>query len=319
MKTTVAIIFSLIAAASFAQLKERQQRISDSIKYYTQAIESNRSNAEFYMKRGSFYAAAGSHFSALADLTRAIELAPKNYQVYFERSRVYFDQQRPEKALADINKAIELDSTRSVSYIVRGAVYSAMLEHQKALQDLSKAVALDKNSFTPYLARAAAYYSMENIDDACSDYQIVKLFIDKGSVNDTFLIAEVKARVQDICDTSRASYYYQRGIGLYNLNEYKKAVEMYERGLKRFPQNSMMLSFAGKIFSIFLASFTSALVGSLHIHNALHAEINKHVGLHPQLFIDGQNSELYMVLTELKPKAGGVILLAVGLGVIVED
>jgi hypothetical protein len=72
------------------------------------------------------------------------------------------------------------------------------------------------------------------------------------------------------------------------------------------------------IFSIFLASFTSALVGSLHIHNALHAEISKHVGLHPELFIDGQKSELYNVLTELKPiQPGGVILLAAGLGITV--
>lgn len=72
------------------------------------------------------------------------------------------------------------------------------------------------------------------------------------------------------------------------------------------------------IFSIFLAMFTSALIGSIHIHNALHAEISKYVGLHPELFIDAQNSELYGVLTKMEPtEPFAVVLAAVGLGITV--
>jgi hypothetical protein len=72
------------------------------------------------------------------------------------------------------------------------------------------------------------------------------------------------------------------------------------------------------IFSIFLATFTSALVGSVHIHNALHAEISKYAALHPELFIDGQHSDLYTVLTAMKPtQPFAVVLAAAGLGITV--
>ena len=72
------------------------------------------------------------------------------------------------------------------------------------------------------------------------------------------------------------------------------------------------------IFSIFLAMFTSALIGSVHIHNALHAEISKYASLHQELFIDGQHSDLYAVLTDMKPtQPFAVVLAAMGLGITV--
>lgn len=81
------------------------------------------------------------------------------------------------------------------------------------------------------------------------------------------------------------------------------------------PQVRIVISI---IFSVFLTSFTAALVGSVKIHNALHAEISKYAGLHPELFIDGQHSDLYAVLTDMQPtQPFAVVLAAVGLGITV--
>jgi tetratricopeptide (TPR) repeat protein len=50
------------------------------------------------------------------------------------------------------------------------------------------------------------------------------------------------------CDTTRPSYYYQRGVAFYNLRQYEKSVAIYTAGIKKFPTNSMILSFRGNAF-----------------------------------------------------------------------
>ena len=86
---------------------------------------------------------------------------------------------------------------------------------------------------------------MEDLDAACSDYEILTTLIENGSIKDQAIIKQVNAAVNDFCDSSRASYYYQRGVAYYNLKEYQKALNIYTEGLKYFPTNSMMLSFKG--------------------------------------------------------------------------
>lgn len=305
MKTLVSIIFFFIASVCVGQPGKGPQNINDSIKYYTKAIESDRNNPSLYLMRGFFYAESGSDFLALADMSRAIELSPKDSKLYYERSRIYFEQKRPEKALTDINKSIELDSSKSLSYIARAIIFGVLDEPGKAMLDYNKAVALDKDG-TAYLARASAHYEMEDIDASCADYQVLKSYIDKGKIKDQSIITEVKARVKDICDSSRASYYYQRAIGFYNQNEFKKAAAMYERGLKKFPQNSMMLSFSGNAW-LALAEYEKAVTAyslALKYKDNLLAEIKQNpnfAGAPPERlneFYNGSLAATYFTLSQ---------------------
>ena len=216
---------------------------------HNKAIEINPNDFDFYVQRGLYNANSGYQSLAISDLTKAIELAPENYYPYFERASIYYSQKMlEEEALKDINKAIQLDSNQYSLYTGRGAIFGEMQAYQKAINDYNKAISLDKNDFLPYLNRATDFYKLENLDACCSDYLILKSFIKSGKISDQATITKINAAIQDICDASKPSYYYQRGVGYYNLKEYQKAIDKYTEGLKYFPDNAMMLSFKGNAY-----------------------------------------------------------------------
>lgn len=228
-----------------ARLKELLGDRFGALRDHNKAVEIDPENSESYILRGEYHSRVGSQSLALADYTKAIALAPTNYKPYFKRASIYYNQQRLEEAMADMNKAIELDSTQFSLYNGRGVIFNLMQEYDKAIDDYTKAISLSKTDFLPYLNRASAYYKLEDLDASCSDYSMLKSLIEKGGIKDPAIIDEVNEAILHICDSSKASYYYQRGIGYYNLKEFQKALDSYDRGLEKFPDNAMMLSFKG--------------------------------------------------------------------------
>ena len=215
---------------------------------HNKAIELDPNNSEYYVQRGLYNANSGYQSLAISDLTKAIELSPENYYPYFQRSSIYYSQKRLEDALIDVNKAIELDSNQFSLYTGRGAIFDVMQEYQKAINDYNKAISINQNDFLPYLNRATSFYKLEDLDASCSDYIILKSLIQSGKITDQVAITEINDAFQDICDASKPSYYYQRGVGYYNLKEYQKAINIYTEGLKFFPDYSMLLSFKGNAY-----------------------------------------------------------------------
>lgn len=228
-----------------AKLKEMLGDKFGALRDHDKAIEIDPNNSEYFVQRGLYNSNSGYQSLAISDLTKAIELSPENYYPYFQRASIYYGQKRLDEALKDINKAIELDSNQHSLYTGRGAIFDVLQEYKKAIDDYSKAISLNKNDFLPYLNRATSYYKLEDLDASCSDYAILKTLIENGSITDQAIIKEVNGAIQDICNSSKPSYYYQRGIGYYNLKEYHKALDIYTKGLAIFPDNAMMLSFKG--------------------------------------------------------------------------
>jgi hypothetical protein len=73
------------------------------------------------------------------------------------------------------------------------------------------------------------------------------------------------------------------------------------------------------VFTVFLFSFSSSLLGSLDIHSAIHQEIRDHIERHPEEFELGTESRLYKTLLEhMVPHERRFVLVAsIGLGIIV--
>lgn len=183
------------------------------------------------MHRGIFNSHADYRALAILDLTKAIELSPKNPVLYFESGSACYKQQLFDEALKDINIAIALDSTIYSWYSSRGTILNVMGDYQKAIDDYTKAISLEKNDYLPYLNRAGAYYKLKNLNASCSDYSILQSLIKEGKLSDESLLKEINDVAGDICDTTKVSYYYQRGIGYYNLKEYQKTIDIYAMGL----------------------------------------------------------------------------------------
>jgi tetratricopeptide (TPR) repeat protein len=229
-----------------AQVKKLKDDKLGALQDYSKAVELEPNDPNYLVKRGDFRMNSGYPSMAMRDYEKVIELFPNDPTGYYKRADIYFSQQLNAEALADMNKAIQLDSTIADLYTARGSVYSAMNENEKAMKDYNTAIRLDAEP-TAYLNRSMLKYSFEDMDGACEDLLKGRELAMKIDTNHP-IIPTLQLSIDDYCDSTKASYYYQRGIAYYNLGEYDKAVSIYTKGLKKFPGNPLSLSFRGNAY-----------------------------------------------------------------------
>ena len=224
-----------------AHLKETTGDNSGALSDYDKAVALDFENAGYYVQRGNYHFKQGSVLLAIADLNRSVQLAPDNYYPYYQRAIIYYNSKKVNEALRDVNTAIQLDSNQQVLYTFRGAIYAAVEEHKKAITDYTKAIALNPKDHLPYYNRSLEKHAIEDMDGACSDMQECYALLKPGDS----LRNELEHTIGNYCDSTKPSYYYQRGITFYNLQQFNRAVDIYTLGINKFPDNVMLLSFRG--------------------------------------------------------------------------
>ena len=236
-----------IVYASRGKLKEDTGDKFGALFDYNEAITRSPDDPDYYALRGEYNARMGYFSLALSDLNKAVELASDNYKFYFQRSNIYYNQKMFKEALEDINKAIQLDSTQFENFTGRGAIYSASNDHEKAITDFTRAIALNPDDYLPYYNRALDRYALEDMDGYCTDLQYCYQVIIKQDPDNT-LKPDIEYLTGLYCDSTKASYYYQRGVAFYNLQQYNEAINIYTKGIAKHPDNSMLLSFRGNAY-----------------------------------------------------------------------
>ena len=226
-----------------AKIKDMQGDTLSALFDFNKAIEFDSSNVEYYLVRGAYNIRQKYIFIGLADYTKAIELSPGNYHPLLQRAEVYFNQQEFDKSRADIMAALTIDSTLYEAYFGLAGIDAIQNNHQAAIEDYTKSLAL-KQDYQTYYYRAGERYKTEDMDGYCNDLHMCYDLLDKNGPQKE-LMEELVTRIKGICDSSEPSFYYQRGIAEFNTGNYQQAINIYRLGLKRFPDNCMLLSFAG--------------------------------------------------------------------------
>ncbi|MFC3563249.1 tetratricopeptide repeat protein [Pedobacter jamesrossensis] len=291
---------------SRAQIKEAIGDTFGALSDYNKAISIAPKNADNYIQRGIYNLSNKYNSLALVDLNEAISLRPNSYDAYFYRSRIKFENNDLQDALKDIDKAILLDAKQNRFYNFRGTIYKELKQSKNALENYSKAIKLSSEDFYSYLSRAQVYYDLENMDSACDDYASAKVLIEKQKNNNPEFLKNIENAMVDICDQSKSSYFFQRGVAFYNLKQYENALAIYDVGLKKFPKNPMILSFKGNAYLAMkdypnaLANYENALANIA----LLMAEIKKNHRFDQennegtQTFYDGFLASIYYNVAE---------------------
>ena len=241
-----------------AKIKEQFGDKFGALTDHNKAIEMAPDHAEYYTERGGANAKNGYESLALNDFNKAIALSPDSYDAYFYRGGIFYNQQRIDEALSDINKAISLNGKIPHFYNGRGAIYASLGQFDKALSDYSESIKLNPKAVIAYLNRAKVYYDLENLDAACDDYTKAKQISLSQHVKDNDELKSINESITDFCDPSQSSYFYQRGIAHYNLKQYEQSLVQYDKGLQKFPNNAMILSFKGNTL-LAMNNYKSAL------------------------------------------------------------
>lgn len=227
-----------------ASIKEFNGYSFSALSDINKAIELEPLNVEYIIQRGEYYMRQNFTSKALVDFDKASILDPENYLPHYRKVEIYYSENRMEEALKEAEIAISLNSLEANSFLGRGTVYSALGKHELAKADFFKAMELDKKSYHAIYYYALEEYAMEDMDGYCNDlHKCYAMALEEKA--DSLYLEDMLVRIGNICDSARASYYYQRGVAFYNKGEYQKAVEMYEKGLLKYPKNSMLYSFMG--------------------------------------------------------------------------
>jgi tetratricopeptide (TPR) repeat protein len=283
-----------------AHLKETTGDNSGALADYDKAVALDFENAGYYVQRGNYHFKRGSFPLAIADLNRSVQLAPDNYYPYYQRAIIYYNSRKISEALADVNTALQLDSTQQVLYTFRGAVFAAVAEHDKAIADYTKAIRLNPKDYLPYYNRSLEKHAIEDMDGSCADMQECYAMLKEYAPNDS-LKYELEKSIGNYCDPTKPSYFYQRGIAFYNLQQFQKAIDIYTSGINKFPDNALLLSFRGnarfalKDYSNALQDYYAAVQ---HKGNVISEAIQNNISA--DTYADGFSATMQISIAEAK-------------------
>ena len=153
-------------ANCYSKLKQYDKAIND----YTEAIEIDPDEDNYYFERASLYSDLGQFEKAINDYTKALKLNPNDSCSYFNRAECYITLKQYKKAIDDYTKAMELDPNDSDSYVRRAACYYVLQHYKKALEDYSKLIKLLPNEADYYNYRAGCYIALKQYKKAIGDY-----------------------------------------------------------------------------------------------------------------------------------------------------
>lgn len=211
---------------------------------YDEAVRLLPGSADYRINRGMFHMLGGEMPAALENFDAAVQAHPGSAKPYFYRSRYYATTEQWDRALEDLNRCVTIDSGDAGSLLARGTVYLNMKRYNEALADYDRVLARDPASTEGYYNRSIARYQMEDLDGSCHDSRKVLELLERGK-NDPEMLIEIRRTMQRHCDSAYSGYYYHRGIAAYNRNDFAGAIANYDRGLKQFPNDPLLLYFRG--------------------------------------------------------------------------
>ncbi len=220
-KLQVLLIILTLSIAAFGQTQSSSdksyKKINKEIEDYTKAIELNPNDPKLYIKRGTAYYVRVRYDKALNDFNKAVELAPDSANVYVERGGFYSLINKNDLAIADYTKAIELDPKNIEAFEERGFAYKRTKNYEKAVADFTETIKLEPENRLHYINRGVMYEKTGKLVDALNDY------------------SSAVAYDQSIGLKKSHAVYYRRGLINITLEEYKAALEDFNRAIKINP------------------------------------------------------------------------------------
>lgn len=203
-------------------------------------------SGEIYYIRYMARKAQGMNSLARRELRKGLEMDPNNRRLLeyianeeFRSGNITAAKSYAEQALVHHPTSYEASSTLGEIYRNEGR----SLEALDLYLQVEEHVPADNAAY--YANRSMFYYDLENMNAACADAQMALSIVNRFPHRDTDSGIRTYAQnlVDEICDSTDASYYFQRGIARFNLGDYTGAMELYEKALEVSPGNLVIKYF----------------------------------------------------------------------------
>ncbi|MCH8553786.1 MAG: tetratricopeptide repeat protein [Schleiferiaceae bacterium] len=215
---------------------------------FNKAIALEPQEPEWYLRRGLFNLDNGYFSLAEKDLRLALQLEPKSANIFFLLARLHFEAGQPKKAQNAIDSALYYEPDNAEFISSKGRIFENLEDFDAAFIEYERAIAQDSTTATPHFFKALLHYQLENMDAFCESLHTLVHLKERGLSVPTDWWRDIQYYLDDICDSSKASYYYQRGIAAYNTDAFVDAILYYEKALLMDPKLTLVNSFIGNAF-----------------------------------------------------------------------
>lgn len=225
--------------------RNRREDFEQALAYINKQIEIRETSTE-YFRRALIYYDITDMQSSLADYEKSLELDPDDYVTYSNMGFCYRVDRQFEKAIEYFQKAKELmekknDNTRP--YFQSGMCYKSMGRYDEALECfLEGAEIFPGEKDDPFWQQVGYVYeakgeydkareAFENLKGISDDYysDMAGTWIEEGNPKKGLKI--LKNRIKTAPQDKKAVHYNELGDCYYDLLEYAKAAECYQKAL----------------------------------------------------------------------------------------
>lgn len=231
------------AALVLGQIKSYQGNFL-AIMELDRAIKLEPEFVEAYLARATHHLSNGAAALAIKDIDHCLNIDPEYIPALYFKVRLMAESGNMEEALAAIDSCLALDEENAEYHATKGTILFFLGRHAEGEQSDSRSIELDDSDFLIYQNRSRNRYKLEDMDGCCEDWnKAIELLEIQG--DDSVRIAGLRAEMAHLCDPQISAYYYQRGIAQYNLGDFESSVNMYDEGIKKFPNSQMLYAFKG--------------------------------------------------------------------------
>jgi tetratricopeptide (TPR) repeat protein len=196
--------------SNLSEIYKENNDISKAVKYASEAITLNSSNAYLYSQRGSLYGNYLNDFDkANKDFSKSIALDPENWAHYYFRAEFLLKQNRLIEAKLDLDYLYQYKLLNYMVLNTFGKYYIKINSFNEALNSLNISLSMEPNNSEAYYLRSLVFTKLNKKHDAISD-----------------LSKSIKI------DSTNSDAYYQRGLQYYDLGKYHLAQKDFNNSLK---------------------------------------------------------------------------------------
>lgn len=192
--------------------------------------------AEAYLVRAHHHITSNAVAAARMDIRRALTLDSTNPNGHLLLAQISLNAGKPEEALGHLDRAAALGDPSAQLHYARATALQALGRLDDAIVSYRAGLALDPTNARVWANLADAVYATEDMDGSCA--AVAEGL--KVAGGDTLVRSYLEARRAGFCDPATSAYYMQRGIARFNLEDYRGALEWYDKGLKRLPGDPML-------------------------------------------------------------------------------
>jgi tetratricopeptide (TPR) repeat protein len=212
-------------------IQYEQETVQRLVRQSTQAIQSDRQNADAHYKRGIAYLKLEQLTAAITDLTVAIQLNVQDAEAYSNRGFAYYRLKCYEAAIADYTQVIQLNPRFANAYFLRGLIHYDMGNHQPALADMTQAIRFDPTLFTAYIIRSRTRLALGDREGAKVDLKIGLQSLPS---------LQQAAGGAAVAGGGKSNAYYDRGVSLARRGDKQAAIRTLQQAANLFRSQGNM-------------------------------------------------------------------------------